>query len=216
MRTYAETTGTATATASTTMASGSAQMLAPQGGRSVRHCAYNFFGTRDGLATSTPARVGDAQGFRPVWLEVGELPRPTQCAGASYRATDQWSIPRKVQKHYILSCRVLRNPAARVDRGCFLLTCAISYLFVKHFCTRAAGASDQVRTSSGTCEVRRPEPINGRKSGAGKGRIQGTQSPRAVHQGPLLTCCTGVDWKKGFLSSPRLFAKVLALHRIWC
>ena len=49
MRAYAETNtyeaiGTTLATPSTTMASGLAQMLAPQGGYSVRHRAYDFFG----------------------------------------------------------------------------------------------------------------------------------------------------------------------------
>ena len=50
-------------------------MLAPQGGYSVRHRAYDFLGTRDGLATRYAGQSGGLQGLRPVWLEVGELLR---------------------------------------------------------------------------------------------------------------------------------------------
>jgi len=110
-------------------------------------CIQLFWVARLGWLRGTPARVGDVQGLCPVWLEAANFLGQRKCAGASYRATNQWSIPRKVQKHYILSCRVLRNPAACVYRGRFLLTCAISYLFVKHFGKRAAGTSDKVHTS---------------------------------------------------------------------
>src|SRR5207245_1684137 len=45
-------------------------------GARFRSLCIQLSGTRDGLGT--PARAGDVQGLRPLWLEVGELLRPMQ------------------------------------------------------------------------------------------------------------------------------------------
>src|SRR6266700_1864986 len=47
-------------------------------GARFRSLCIQLFGTRDGLATRYAGQSGDVQGIRPVWLEIGELLRPTQ------------------------------------------------------------------------------------------------------------------------------------------
>jgi len=56
-----------------------------------------LFGTRDGLATSTPAQSGGLCRACALygWRSANFLGQ-RKCAGASYRATNQWSIPQKV------------------------------------------------------------------------------------------------------------------------
>src|SRR5438552_19215627 len=102
------------------MASGLAHTLARQGGPSVKHYAYRFLGTRDGLATRYAGQSGGCAGLTSCLAGV----RRTSSANANaqqqvilQRISDQ-SLER-CSVHTALVVELCGNPAARVNWWCF-------------------------------------------------------------------------------------------------
>jgi len=80
------------------------------------HCAYNFLERETGSLRGTPARAGDVQGLRPVWLEVGELLRPNANAQQqviAQRISDQFL--ERCSAHTALVVELCGNPAVHVN-----------------------------------------------------------------------------------------------------
>ena len=152
-------------------------MLARQGGRSVRHYAYNFLGTRDGLAARYAGQSRGCAGLTPC-LAGG---RRTSSANANVQ---EQVIAQRISGQFLERCRA--TTALVVEFGGILLPARRSGLFPPYLrdflsvCQTFRHESDGSERRSArarpraTCESAAPGSITGGSLAQGKGRIQGT------------------------------------------